>query len=73
MENLFFGKSEKMKNHGGSRRLAEAQLSKNFVKNQKKLTNFRKIKKMEKWKIDFWKFATFPEKIKRKAPEKFKT
>ena len=66
----FSEKMKKMKNHGGSRRLAEAQLSNDFVKNQEKLTNLRKIEKMEKWKIDFLEICNFSRKTKKESARK---
>ena len=48
MENLFFGKSEKMKNHGGSRRLAEARGGSAFQEIRKKSRKNDKFQKNQK-------------------------
>ena len=49
-----------------------SQCEGDFVKNQEKLTNFRKIEKMEKWKIDFLEICNFSKKSKKKNERKIR-
>ena len=44
---------------------ASSQCEGHFVKNQKKMSNFRKSKKMKNWKIHFLEICNFSKKLKK--------